>query len=400
MMMVGRGWPVAAMVALWLGACSAIPGISPQAGPVTVTVSVTTTPPEAPSPDLGDVLNAATGSVGRIISSACEDLPAFGSGFLVADDLVLTAAHVANNASEMTIEFPDHEPVNLEVVYSEPAQDTALLRLIDPVAGTPLVLSDIDAKAGQQVGVVGYPLGYTAPHVNSGMVSSVDDEATLDGHFIDRLVTLDAAVNPGNSGGPVLNAQGEVVGLISSSAASGRVEGATAEGIHFAIPADRLRSILGEWADSPAETFTPCDEPAGSEQPDAPILELLIRPPSDDAQTLGGTLWVHGEAINQGNYKAAWEMLTPAMQARMGGLQEWSDGLDSSYWVVLEIREAAITDTRASVTTYLRTYQDPSDGRDGQTCTIWPLTYTMAFAEGEWLIDRAKLRADPQPCAQ
>lgn len=399
MVMVGRGWPMATWLALWLGGCSALPGMSPQAGPVTVTVSVTPTPAST-SPELGDVLNAATTSVGRIISSTCDELPAFGSGFLVADDLVLTAAHVAANASELTMEFPDHEPVNLEVVYSEPAQDTALLRLIDPVAATPLQLSDNAAMAGQQVGVVGYPLGYTAPHVNSGMVSSVDDEATLDGHLMDRLVTLDAAVNPGNSGGPVLNVQGEVVGLITSSAASGRVEGTTAEGIHFAIPVDRLRPILDEWADSPAEAFTPCDEPTDSQQLDTPILELLLRTPSDDAQTLGGTLWVHGEAINQGKYEAAWKMLTPAMQARMGGLQEWSEGLDSSYWVVLEIREASITDTRASVTTFLRTYQDPRDGRDGQTCTIWPLTYTMAYTEDEWLIDRAKLRADPEPCQQ
>ena len=377
-------------VILALAACSpAGTNTQPPPSVVTVTARSTPSPTPPPVPDLATALQRSTPSVGLIFTSYCEELPSTGTGFMVGDGLVLTAAHVAAGASEMQIIFPGEDPADLEVVGYDEEQDTALLRLVGSGGPAPLTLAPADATTGQQVGVLGYPLGYTAIHVNSGIVSSVDDDVSTEAGPIENVMTLDAAVNPGNSGGPVINADGEVVGLISSSAVADVETGETAEGIHFAIPVNRLRGIVDEWAEADVAEFDQC---GGTEYDDSPVLEMLMRTDDEEADELGAVLWRHGEAINQSIYDAAWELFTPAMKRRMGGLTQWSSKLETTLWLVLEIRAVAREGDRAVVTTFVRTTQSADRGTDGMTCTIWPLTYHLSQVGEDWLIDRATMR--------
>ncbi|HEY3337403.1 MAG TPA: S1C family serine protease [Propionicimonas sp.] len=365
-----------------------------------MTAVSTPSPSPTPIPDLAGALQRSTPSVGLVVTSYCAELPSTGTGFMVGDGLVLTAAHVAAGASAMQIVFPGKDPADLEVIDYDEGQDTALLRLVDDDLDlSPLTLAPADARTGQQVGVLGYPLGYTAIHVNSGIVSSVDDDVSTEAGSIENVMTLDAAVNPGNSGGPVINAGGEVVGLISGSAIADVETGATAEGIHFAIPVNRLRSFVDEWSGTESDAFGEC-EGEYDEDPDSPLLEMQMRSDDEDADELGAILWQHGEAINQSNYDAAWDLFTPAMKRRMGGLSQWSSKLQSTLWLVLEIRDVARDGDRAVVRTFVRTHQEADRGPGGMTCTIWPLTYHLSLVGEDWLIDRAILRTrKPLACS-
>jgi len=98
---------------------------------------------------------------------------------MVSDDLILTAAHVVEGASSLSIEFPGTAEHSVELVHSEPGQDTALLRLTPRVGVDPLVLSESGVEVGDQVGVVGYPLGMAEIHVNRGAISSIEDDIVL-----------------------------------------------------------------------------------------------------------------------------------------------------------------------------------------------------------------------------
>ena len=133
-------------------------------------------------------VGAASASVGQIRSTTCDG-GWTGTGFLVSDQLILTAAHVVEGAHALTITFPDDEPRPVSVVGYRPDNDIALLRLDESVERPYLALADTAATIAQPVGVVGYPLGKSAQHVNTGIVSSVEDSAELNGHMIKRVLS-------------------------------------------------------------------------------------------------------------------------------------------------------------------------------------------------------------------
>ncbi|MCA0294129.1 MAG: hypothetical protein LCH96_02225 [Actinobacteria bacterium] len=177
------------------------------------------------------------------------------------------------------------------------------------------------------------------------------------------------------------------------------VDGQVAEGLHHAIPVDRLRSLLTTWADEPSRGLEPCDLEGEEPPADDYTLDLILDVEDELAETLGAILWVHGESINQGVYEQAWELLTPAMRSRMRDLRTWSEGVASSFWVTLEILSVEQTGDEAIAVTELRTEQAADRGpKPGQTCSIWPMTYEFALVDGNWRIDRARLRAEPTEC--
>jgi hypothetical protein len=87
------------------------------------------------------------------------------------------------------------------------------------------------------------------------------------------------------------------------------------------------------------------------------------------------------------------------MKVRMKSLEEWSSGLDTSYWTALRLLDVADQGRRAGVLAQLTTQQDAAFGRDGQTCSQWSLTYSMVRSGAGWLIDAVE-NADgsPRPC--
>ena len=155
-----------------------------------------------------------------------------GSGFIVSPDgLILTNAHVVKDASEVTVKLTDRREFRAKVLGSDPKTDVAVLRIA--AKNLPVVqLGDVKAlRAGEWVAAIGSPFGFENT-VTAGVVSakgrSLPDESGV------PFIQTDVAVNPGNSGGPLFNARGEVVGINSQiySQSGGY------QGVSFAIPID------------------------------------------------------------------------------------------------------------------------------------------------------------------
>jgi putative serine protease PepD len=159
---------------------------------------------------------------------------ALGSGVIVADDgTVVTANHVIAGATQIKITFFDGTTTPAAVVSADPKLDVAVLRPASlPETVVPVALGG-DAGVGSPVVAIGNPLGL-ADSVSAGVVSGLNRTAeTVQGTF-SGLIQFDASVNPGSSGGPLLNARGLVIGIVVSIANPAH-EDAFA-GIGFAVP--------------------------------------------------------------------------------------------------------------------------------------------------------------------
>ncbi len=159
-----------------------------------------------------------------------------GSGFIISQDgEVLTNHHVVDGAERLTVRLADGRSLRARLIGSDPDTDVALIK-VDAVAGlTVAPLGDSDGlRVGEWVCAIGNPLAYEHT-VTAGVVSFLGRK--LFDPSLDDYIQTDAAINLGNSGGPLLNARGEVVGI--SAAVSEH-----ANNIGFAVPINQARAIL------------------------------------------------------------------------------------------------------------------------------------------------------------
>jgi S1-C subfamily serine protease len=169
-----------------------------------------------------------------------------GSGVLISDDgKVLTAAHVVQTAEQVLVEFADGSALTAAVVASEPAADVALLQLAGPppAGAHRAVLGDSDDLAvGDEVFVVGAPLGISHT-LTAGHVSARREPSRTLGEFqLAEFIQTDAAINQGNSGGPLFSLKGEVVGIVSHIISST----GGSDGLGFAVSSRTARQLLLE----------------------------------------------------------------------------------------------------------------------------------------------------------
>ena len=174
-----------------------------------------------------------------------------GSGFVLdSQGRILTAAHVVAGASSITVTFEDGMTRGAKVLGEDDSSDVALLS-VSPTGLTlhPLSLGSSGSLAvGDPVGVIGDPLGFDRS-LSTGVVSGLDRTIEApDGFVIAHSVQTDAALNPGNSGGPLLNARGHVIAIADQIATGtsefGRSSSATSTGVGFAVPIDLAKAEL------------------------------------------------------------------------------------------------------------------------------------------------------------
>jgi len=163
-----------------------------------------------------------------------------GSGVIIAPDgYALTNDHVVHGAGRLTVALTDGRTLDAVLVGEDPSTDLALVRL----SGTDLPVAELGRSAGLRVGqlvvAIGNPLGFQST-VSAGVVSALGRSfRSSTGRPIENVIQTDVALNPGNSGGPLVDSAGRVVGINTAIIAM-------AQGLSFAVPIDTATWVIGE----------------------------------------------------------------------------------------------------------------------------------------------------------
>jgi S1-C subfamily serine protease len=176
-----------------------------------------------------------------------EQQQSLGSGFVIdKPGHIVTNYHVVQGAKSVQVSFSNGENMKATVVGSDPSTDIAVLKVhAHSRALTPLAWGDSDGlKVGDSVVAIGNPFGYSRS-VTAGIVSAVDRPLTANNFTIGHAIQTDAALNHGNSGGPLLDARGDVIG-VNSQISTGNTGQQGNLGIGFAIPSNAVRNVVAQ----------------------------------------------------------------------------------------------------------------------------------------------------------
>lgn len=172
-----------------------------------------------------------------------------GSGFVLSEDgFVVTNYHVVDGATSISFTTADGTEYAATYIGGDEFNDIALIKAEATGLQAAVIGSSKNLIVGDQVVAIGNPLGELASTMTVGYISAKDRIVTTDGSQISMLQT-DAAINSGNSGGPLLNMFGQVVGITSAKYSGTSSSGATIEGIGFAIPMDDVIGMLTDLKD-------------------------------------------------------------------------------------------------------------------------------------------------------
>ncbi|MHA1386326.1 MAG: trypsin-like peptidase domain-containing protein [Candidatus Helarchaeota archaeon] len=179
-----------------------------------------------------------------VVSQKNPPVIVFGSGFIYNyEGYILTNHHIIDNIvpnSDIYIQFQDGIVNTAEIIDSDSLVDIAILKTDLPEGVRPLSLGNSsDVSVGQKVGVIGNPLGFGGS-LSVGVISQLKRSIQVtESSHIPGLIQIDASVNPGNSGGPLINDDGEVIGMITL-----KLVGWSVEGMGYAIPSNLVQKVV------------------------------------------------------------------------------------------------------------------------------------------------------------
>ena len=387
---MGRGVAAALGGLTLLAGCSAIGGTPPTTVTVTQTPSTTTptsTPPSTTSstrqppstpPSLQQAFNADSGSVVRLEVASCDGFGT-GSGFLIAPDLVVTAGHVLTAAFTARAVL-DTDVTHATLVGLDAQQDVALARLDTPLPGPGLSFAQAAPKAGDPVATIGFTLGGQLSF-HSGSINGTRRKVNIDGRTATDLIEHDTAALPGDSGAPLVNPSGEVVGIHDAG-----ITGVA--GQRLAISAAVAKPLIAGWISNRTDLgpSSPCDQVPNLDP------QYLTRVGSGDLQAVH-TLSIYVNAINNGDYARAAGQFAGNLEAKDLATGAGSSSIDNA-----SVKSITYHAHRPTVWMRFTSHQPPGQGPAGaseQTCTKWSLDYRMKRSNGLWLIDEASPHEPP-----
>jgi S1-C subfamily serine protease len=322
---LGGGAALAIGAAVWDGDTTTVV----QQAPDRASVQVAEFAEDESGGTIGEIYEDVSPGVVRITSevgssSLFGERPgaSLGSGFVIdKQGHIVTNFHVIDGARQVYVNFSGDDRLEAEIVGADPSTDLALLKVDAPErALTPLRLGDSEGvRVGDEVVAIGHPFGLERT-ATAGIVSALHRQIDApDRTFtIDKVIQTDAPINQGNSGGPLLNAAGEVIGVNTQIATGGTSTGNV--GIGFAVPSNTVREIVDELmedgrADHAYLGVTMSDiSDAVAEQFNLPadgalIAEVVPNGPADDAGLQGGDTDV---IVNGESYRIGGDVVTEA----------------------------------------------------------------------------------------
>ena len=214
--------------------------------PSVVTIGIVRTPSQNQDQFSVDPFNPFFSPFRQLPTPSQKDLESnIGSGFIISKEgIVITNKHVVSDTESTYIVLTnDQKKYNVEKIYRDPLNDLAILK-ITAKGLKPLTLADTSKlKLGQLTIAIGTPLGEFTNTVTTGIISGLGRGITAGSPFegsvekLDNVIQTDAAISPGNSGGPLLNSSGQIIGINTAVAAQG-------QNIGFAIPADVIKGLM------------------------------------------------------------------------------------------------------------------------------------------------------------
>ena len=178
--------------------------------------------------------------------SGSQQTQAEGTGYVYdKSGNIITADHVVDGATKITVRFKDGSTAKATLVGTDPSTDTAVIKVSVPSSKlTPLQLADSSTVApGEGVVAIGSPFGYSES-ITAGIVSAVNRDITApNGYSISNTIQTDAAINHGNSGGPLIDSSGKVVGTNVQIAVDSQNGGSANAGVGFAVPSNTVKSV-------------------------------------------------------------------------------------------------------------------------------------------------------------
>lgn len=249
-------WPLALVVVAVLFGVLLYNTLFPRPVPLTpddvdesiVQAMASATPPPAYSAQVYQVILPSLVFITTQSENPGEDEDVgVGSGVVINDQGdILTALHVVTDTAEIEITFADGSRASAEIASAEPEMDIAVLHPNEPPGViVPAVLGNPNGmRIGDEAFAVGNPLGL-AGSMSAGVISGFDRSLPVDenGRQLKGLIQFDAAVNPGNSGGPLLNREGQVIGIVTALADP--TEQGFFTGIGFAVPIATAVAVAG-----------------------------------------------------------------------------------------------------------------------------------------------------------
>jgi S1-C subfamily serine protease len=250
-----------ALAGAWAVGAFDDPGPLVEAAPVAAQQSHATSQTGSTGIDVGDIYRRSGPGVVQITSTSSgrsgvdvfgnpvegQAQQALGSGFVIdKEGHIVTNYHVVQGASRVEVSFSNQDTVKARVVGTDPSTDLAVLEVGVPAkALTPLSLANSDAvRVGDPVVAIGNPFGLERT-VTAGIVSALQREVRSPNNYtIDHVIQTDAPINSGNSGGPLIDAQGRVIG-VNSQIETGNGGGGNV-GIGFAVPSNTVKSIVSQ----------------------------------------------------------------------------------------------------------------------------------------------------------
>jgi 2-alkenal reductase len=226
----------------------ATPTPTAQAQPLTLTVNDTSieTAVVLAAENMGPAVVTVVGTIPgqRTFFGYTADANVSGSGvFISSDGFILTNNHVVEGARDLSIVLSDGSVREADLVGTDRYADLAVLKTTFDVPAFARLGNSDALKPGETVIAIGSPLGDFKNTVTVGVVSATGRSIDAgDGYSIDNLIQTDAAINQGNSGGPLVNLAGEVIGINTLVVRSSQ-SGAVAEGLGFAIPSNTARAV-------------------------------------------------------------------------------------------------------------------------------------------------------------